>query len=44
MNHLEDFSRGLGESKIKEVVDREAEISDAMYEYLDKLFIVNDGK
>ena len=44
MKHLEGFSNGLGESKIKEVVDREAEISDAMYEYLDKLFIVNDGK
>ena len=44
MKHLNNFSNSLGSSEIKEVRDREEEISDAMYEYLDKLFIVNDGK
>ncbi len=44
MKHLNAFSNGLGNSKIKEVVDRECEISDAAYEFFDKLFIVNDGK
>ena len=44
MKHLNNFSSSLGSSEIKEVRDREEEISDAMYEYLDKLFIVNDGK
>ena len=44
MKHLNGFSKGLGNSQIKEVRDREADISNAMYEFQDKLFIVNNGK